>query len=124
MNWYRGFYRLWLALSVLWVLLAGAVAVGVTSQQVAFEKRVTAELRAEGLPPCESGAPDCAPWERDWRGREPHVGQTVRGKADLHGPYSRTDLAGYWSAVFLVPALFYGLLRGATWVLRGFGSGA
>jgi hypothetical protein len=37
MNWYRGFYRLWIATSLLWIVPAGGWAVICTWEQVAFE---------------------------------------------------------------------------------------
>jgi hypothetical protein len=193
MNWKRGFYRVWLAFRVLWVLLWGALAVGVTYQQEQFEKQAAAaraeyevqrarydalvkksgrtssgEKRAAAEPtpaasPDIGWVPDPAPTPatgdtstddpiaRIARGERieitPQViAQVIQGKPKTAepspkpppevrivqswpleplpptppAPYSRTDLAGIWSALFLVPVLFYVLMRGTGWVLGGF----
>ena len=116
-NWYRGFYRTWVVLSLLWVVLAGATAIYITYDQVSFEKRVAA-----------SRASDSEAWMRG------DLLLTARGdvctfdrnswevcSVDRTGRFSAAGVGLAWLSLFAIPAAFYGMLRGATWILRGFG---
>jgi hypothetical protein len=119
LNWFRGFYRLWLALSLLWVVLAGTCAVYVTWEQEAFERRI-AVARASDPEAAQHGGLLLTPrgaictanaelysWER-----------CAVDPLPLHPP---EQIGAWWLVTFGVPALFYGLLRTLAWILGGFG---
>jgi hypothetical protein len=42
MNWFRGFFRLWAAMSLLWMVLWGGVAVNVYWEYDSFQRRMAA----------------------------------------------------------------------------------
>ena len=104
LNWTRGLFRLWVLLSVLWI-------VGVTALAWSDPWRVTAYGRAptaEEVKGCNEKTP--GPWCKDWFVWEP----TVQERA-FH-------LRWYGAAAFGVP--FVVLLLGVSgrWVLAGFKS--
>jgi hypothetical protein len=47
LNWFRGFYRLWLAISLLWVAAVGGATVYVTCEQDAFDRKIAAARAAD-----------------------------------------------------------------------------
>jgi hypothetical protein len=117
MNWYRGFFRVWLLLSILWIGGLTCVIGYQAKVRYDWQQKRAAELKAEGLPPCKSGALDCDPWERDWKGRELPIGTIVREKRQSEAPAIDAAL---WYALALPPAIGYAALRALTWTMRGF----
>ena len=51
MNWYRGFFRLWLASSVFWFAGFAAYAIYMSNENAAFQKRFEAATMPVKLPP-------------------------------------------------------------------------
>jgi hypothetical protein len=119
LNWYRGFYRLWLVLTVLWVVGVSATVLTMDSEQKVFERRVAAAralypeaAKHGGLLLTPKGDPCSFP-------KDPEFWETCG--LNPRGPHDPNDLNALWITLFAVPAAFYGLLRTLAWILGGFG---
>jgi len=119
LNWYRGFYRVWMVSSLLWIALWGALAIGVTYQQQQFNNRVAAARASDPEAANHGGL------LLNWRGEVCKGDWFDRNAPDCTldpaGPHPTTDLLGFWIGIFAVPAAFYAMLRAAAWIFRGFG---
>jgi hypothetical protein len=122
MNWYRGFYRLWLALSLLWVVAAGGTAAYITWEEYAFERRVAAaRAKVQAEHPGPENVALLGPNGDFCQEPTPPPDYGTQCSADPTPPHREAEIVGWWAAVFAVPALFYGLLRTLAWILGGFG---
>jgi hypothetical protein len=105
MNWYRGFYRLWLAFSVVWI-----------GWQVAHGHRQYAEWKITN--PTMVHDPRSNPSSVEYDPRNLRVVESWAPKPEEAWEPGSADRICY--AIFCVPAVFYAILRVPAWILRGF----
>jgi hypothetical protein len=117
MNWRRGLFRVWAALSLAWVVLIG-VSAYIDLYRAAHTENVYEFPRADGsafkvvsptyydaskfkerekggvaAPPCKGGRTTCEPQDRQWEGSGLALlpGATVDAAGKIVGPYSVYD---------------------------------
>lgn len=114
-NWTRGWLRLWIAATLLWIIAFAAVLIA--APDVAWRLRGPG-TETVALPPCGSGQLACDPWERKWEEGDIPAGAIFGpDNITLPGPFSPGPVA----AVALGPpaaVLVLGWLLG--WVAAGF----
>lgn len=114
-NWSRGWLRLWIALSLLWLMAIAAVII--TAREMSWRLRGPG-TETIALPPCESGQPTCDPWERKWEAEDLPAGSIFGPDSiTLPGPFSKWRVA---VAAFGPPAAVLALGWLLEWVAAGF----
>lgn len=102
MTWYRGFFRLWLACTVLWIAGLGTWASYMTSENAAFNAREKGTQAAPAL----------------GRNLSPDLDFIPDPPADP--PHRPADIEAVWFLCGGVPLGSLMLLRTLAWIVKGF----
>jgi len=127
LNWYRGFYRAWAVISLLWLLLGTGFAGYITWEQWWFTRNLAQTRAAEAAEKAKNHTAedtDFIPWINKHTGK-PCTEATAEFmdifcSADPQGPWPANEIALTWAVMPAPVVFFYGLLRGGAWILRGF----